>query len=93
MDGYCRADVALRPFCRDDSECAVGHLCHHGVCRTPCASGTDEECLRADSQLTRCASTDDALLLCFTDHEASPECASAAECSPAEHCVDGVCRS
>ena len=90
--GLCRPDVRPRPFCSSDDDCAPGHLCVGGVCRTPCPSGQDVECLRADSQLIRCGDTGEHLL-CFTDHELNPECFSASDCSAGQHCIDATCRT
>ncbi|MFK7987695.1 MAG: hypothetical protein AB8I08_16885 [Sandaracinaceae bacterium] len=91
----CRPDVAPRPFCEDDEGCAPGSLCVGGVCRSPCPTGTDEECLRWDSQLVECveASAEPALLLCITANESRPECAGAADCLGGQRCVDAICRN
>jgi len=90
--GVCRPDVRPRPFCVEDSECATGHLCVDGVCRSPCPSATDEECQRWDTQLVLCGQPEPGLHLCYTRAEANPECVTRAECSAAEHCIDGLCR-
>lgn len=90
-DGSCRPDVDPRPFCATDAECAAGHLCVLGVCRTPCPTRTDEECLRWDSQLVRCAESDSGPWLCLTHHETSPECATPADCAEGERCADAIC--
>lgn len=91
-DGVCRPDVAPRPFCRDDAECASGHRCIHGVCRTPCPTGTDEECQRWDTQLVLCAEPEPGLNLCYTRAESNPECVLREECEAGRHCIDGLCR-
>lgn len=89
--GVCRPDVAPRPFCESDDDCAAGHPCVGGVCRTVCPSGEDEECRRADVQFIDCAPVE-ALNLCFTRTETSPECVTAAECPVGERCIDASCR-
>jgi len=88
-DGLCRPDTAPRPFCTEDSECAAGHVCVEGVCRTPCPGGESVECLRFDSQLPICADNG----LCYSMIETDPECAASADCPNGQRCVDAVCRN
>jgi len=87
-DGFCRPDWRPQPFCVDDGDCASGHVCREGVCRTPCPSGTNDECRRFDSQLPICAED----MLCYSTNETSPECASADDCDPGDSCIDAICR-
>lgn len=89
-DGFCRPDFAPDPFCSDDGDCAEGHVCRLGACRTPCPGGTDDECLRFDSQLGVCNAG--AGLLCYSDAEIDPECATRRDCDGADSCIDAVCR-
>lgn len=88
-DGLCRPDTAPRPFCVEDEECATGHVCVGGVCRTPCPDGTDEECQRFDSQLPICADNG----LCYSMAETDPECAQNADCADGQRCLDAMCRN
>ena len=62
-----------------------------GVCRTPCPTGTDEECQRWDSQLIRCDVSESGQGLCFSRHETDPECLTAADCLGAMSCIDAIC--
>lgn len=86
-DSFCRPAWAPSPFCDDNSDCREGHVCHMGACRTPCPTGTADECQRFDSQLTVCANDN----LCYSDNETMPECATAIECSGGDMCVDASC--
>ncbi|HJL14308.1 MAG TPA: hypothetical protein RMH99_01560 [Sandaracinaceae bacterium LLY-WYZ-13_1] len=90
-DGVCRPDARPRPFCASDGDCAPGHVCRHGVCRTPCPTGTDEECQRWDSQLVRCGAASDGERLCYSRHETNPECARRADCEDGARCIDAIC--
>ena len=90
-DMVCRPDAGPRPFCSTDDDCASGHLCVFGVCRTPCPTMTDEECLRWDSQLVRCDESESGLYLCFSRHESNPECTTAADCAEGQSCRDAIC--
>jgi hypothetical protein len=66
---------------------ATGHVCRGGVCRTPCPTGTSDECRRFDVQLPICAAD----MLCYSTNETMPECATSRECTD-EICIDGICR-
>lgn len=85
---FCWRDFGASPFCTSDSECRSGHVCRDGACRTPCPTGTGEECRRFDSQLTVCA-TDG---LCYSETETMPECIVPADCGAGGTCVDAACR-
>lgn len=87
-DGYCQPDTRPRPFCMVEEDCAAGHVCHEGVCRTPCPTGTTAECRRYDSQFVLCA--DDGF--CYSSHEIAPECATPYECTSGQSCIDASCR-
>ncbi len=88
-DDFCRPNWQGQAFCEDDGDCAMGHVCREGVCRTPCtAAGGNDECRRADSQLPVCASDN----LCYATGEMNPECTSQSACGAEESCIDAVCR-
>ncbi len=89
--GYCRPDVAPRPFCVEDGDCEPAHLCIEGVCRTPCPDGTDDECQRADTSLIRCGTSSSGLLLCYTRSETDPQCLVAEDCGAGLRCYDAIC--
>lgn len=87
-DDFCRPDIFPKPFCTGDTECSLGAVCRDGVCRTPCPSGNNTECLAADVQLPICGPD----MLCLSDNEASPGCFAQADCSAGQSCVDAQCR-
>ncbi|RLB45761.1 MAG: hypothetical protein DRJ42_29200 [Deltaproteobacteria bacterium] len=88
-DSFCRPAWQPTPFCSSDMDCAATSVCIDGACRTPCPTGTDEECRRFDVQLPVCASDN----LCYSTNETMPECADSADCGDARSCVDGICRN
>ena len=92
-DGFCHPDTHPRPFCSVDTDCATGHVCRSGVCRTPCATThMAMECMMFDTQLTSCANTSGEWL-CYSTNETSPQCATSAECPSGQSCVDARCRA
>lgn len=87
-DLFCRPDWRPRLFCTSDAGCAPGHVCRMGVCRSPCPTGTNDECRRFDSQVPICASD----MLCYTTSETMPECAVQTDCVAGRSCIDAICR-
>lgn len=88
-DGLCQPDWRPTPFCEGPEDCAEDRLCVEGVCRTSCPTGTDEECMRFDFQLTSCGETDN---LCYTSSEVLAECSRSEECPDGDRCIDALCR-
>jgi hypothetical protein len=88
-DDFCRPAWQPEPFCTTDLQCAATSVCRDGVCRTPCPTGTDEECRRFDVQLPICAAD----LLCYSTNETAPECATGTDCGATRSCIDGICRN
>lgn len=91
-DQLCRPDWEPEPFCAEDSDCMAGRTCLDGVCRTPCDTMTDAECLTFDAQLPLCRPEAGAYY-CFAEREESPECRVQADCTDGRDCVDGLCRN
>lgn len=84
--GTCRFDDRpLPPVCTVDGDCLGGRTCQEGVCRTPCTE--DLECQLVDVQLRYCVSG-----LCVTQNEVISDCATSADCTDPEICLDGVCQ-
>jgi hypothetical protein len=65
----------------------AGHRCAGGVCRSPCDTSAD--CARFDVQFSFC---DTANHYCIANIEVTAMCASAADCSAGQSCVDALCR-
>lgn len=57
-------DAGPAPFCSTDDQCAAGHPCRGGICRTPCETSAD--CLRYDVQFQRCVTG-----YCMATHEST----------------------
>lgn len=91
-DQFCRPDWQPQPFCDEDSDCMSGRTCLDGVCRTPCPTMTDAQCLSIDSQLPLCRA-EGATYYCFAEREQTPECRVQSECTEGRDCVDGLCRN
>ena len=93
-DGFCRPAWQSEPFCSQDSDCNTGRVCRSGVCRTPCPTMTNAQCMSFDSQVPDCqqdpASGD---YLCVAANEVSPQCRVQTDCSSTQNCVDGACRN
>jgi Cys-rich repeat protein len=90
----CHPDTRPRPFCTVDSDCATGHVCRSGVCRTPCATmPTGTYCMTFDVQLTTCSMTSGEYL-CYSANETSPQCGGTLPACPSgQSCVDAHCRA
>jgi hypothetical protein len=92
-DEFCRPSWERTPFCTLDTDCASGRVCREGVCRTPCATSTDAECMAIDSQLPLCRMAASGDFLCFAMSElVTPECRTGADCGTGRDCVNGQCR-
>ncbi len=87
-DGFCRADWQPHPTCTGNSDCQSGHVCVAGTCRTPCATGANDECRAFDVQIPICASDH----LCYSSNETNPECRAAVDCTGGLACIDAQCR-
>lgn len=93
-DGFCRPTWEPEPFCTMDSDCASGRVCREGVCRTPCATMMDSECMAIDSQLPLCRASAGGDFLCFSMSDlVTPECDPSRPCSGDRDCVNGQCRA
>lgn len=92
-DEFCRPTWERTPFCMVDSDCADMRVCREGVCRTPCNTMMDSECMAIDSQLPLCRAAG-ADFLCFAESELMmSECRTGADCSDGRDCVNGQCRA
>jgi len=91
-DQFCHPDWQGEDFCTLDSECGPGRVCRVGVCRTPCPTGMNEECMRFDSQVPECQ-MDGMEMLCHATNEIMPECRVASDCAASQDCHDGACRN
>jgi hypothetical protein len=81
----CDIDDTPRPFCLSDAECAQGHPCVGGICRTTC--DTHETCLQYDVHFNFCLDG-----YCATTNEVTSDCFLSADCDGGQECIDGVCR-
>lgn len=91
-DQFCRPDWEPEPFCEVDADCMTGRTCVDGVCRTPCPTMADSQCMMIDSQLPLCRE-DGGTYYCFAVREQTPECRIEAECPAGRDCLDGLCRN
>lgn len=91
-DQFCHPSWQEEPFCSFDSDCQTGRVCRMGVCRTPCETMTDAECMTIDATLPLCR-LDSAIgdYFCAAT-DAAPECHFAEECTAPESCVNAICR-
>lgn len=93
-DGFCRPTWERTPFCTRDTDCADERVCRDGVCRTPCPSMADAQCMSIDAQLPLCRRAMSGDYLCFAASELTPpECRTASDCSGGRDCVNGQCRA
>ena len=86
-DMFCRPGWQPEPFCTMDSDCRTGRVCREGVCRTPCPTMTNDECMRFDSQVPECRE-DAGEYLCHATNEIMPECRFEADCPMDQECLD-----
>ena len=91
-DDFCRSDWKPEPFCTRDGQCGPARVCRTGVCRTPCPTTENEECMRFDSQVPECR-MEGTEHLCHATNEIMPECRVGSDCTDTEDCVDGACRN
>lgn len=92
-DSFCHPNWQPRPVCVEDDDCATGHVCRSGVCRTPCVDMSNTTCMTFDSQLPVCREASGEYLCFSTAESVTPECTRASDCMAAESCVDTVCRN
>lgn len=92
-DELCRPDWAPEPFCDEDSDCMSGRRCVSGVCRTPCPTMMDSQCLTIDAQLPLCREEGGSYYCFATSETMTPECRVQADCTGDRDCVNGTCRN
>ncbi|UJR78844.1 hypothetical protein [Sandaracinus amylolyticus] len=92
-DSFCRPDWEPEPFCDEDSDCMTGRKCVAGVCRTPCPTMQDSQCLSIDAQLPLCR-PEGGVYYCFATSETmTPECRRESDCADGRDCLNGTCRN
>lgn len=92
-DEFCHPEWSPEPFCTEDSDCRTGRVCREGVCRTPCPTMTNMECMRFDSQVPECRADAGGEYLCHAANELTPECRVQSDCGDGRDCHDGACRN
>ena len=84
--GACLLDTSPKPNCIDDRGCASQtQRCVEGYCRYLCTN--DRQCQQVDARIGICAAG-----YCHAAAEIGRACTHAADCAPAQSCVDNVCR-
>lgn len=95
-DGFCHPSWQPEDFCRDDGDCVAGRsVCRGGVCRTPCTTMMDSQCMSIDAELPFCRENPEFTeWFCVADSTPpTPECRTQSDCGEGRDCRDGICRN